>query len=34
LNTVANENYPAAYTQGITITVSSIAGARTLTYAQ
>ena len=34
LNTVANENYPAAYTQGITITVTSIAGARTLTYAQ
>ncbi len=34
LNTVANESYPTAYTQGITITVSSVAGARTLTYAQ
>jgi len=34
LNTVANESYPATYTQGITITVSGIAGVRTLTYAQ
>jgi type IV pilus assembly protein PilA len=34
LNTVANESYPGVYTQGITITVSNIAGARTLTYAQ
>jgi type IV pilus assembly protein PilA len=34
LNTVANETYPATYTQGIEITVIGIAGARTLTYAQ
>jgi type IV pilus assembly protein PilA len=33
LNTVANESYPAAYTQGITITISGIASARTITYA-
>ncbi|HWL17166.1 MAG TPA: prepilin-type N-terminal cleavage/methylation domain-containing protein [Opitutus sp.] len=34
LNTVANETYPLAYTQGETITVTGVAGARTLTYAQ
>jgi type IV pilus assembly protein PilA len=34
LNTVANETYPGTFTQGITITVTNIAGARTLTYAQ
>ena len=34
LNTVANETYPLTYTQGITITVTSIAGVRPLTYAQ
>lgn len=34
INTVANENYPIAYTQGMAITVTNIAGARTLTYAQ
>jgi type IV pilus assembly protein PilA len=34
LNTVANEVYPAAYTQGTTITVTGIGGARTLTYVQ
>ena len=34
LNTVANESYPLTYTQGIEITVTGIAGARTLTYAQ
>jgi type IV pilus assembly protein PilA len=34
LNTVANETYPASYVQGQTITVTGIAGARTLTYAQ
>jgi type IV pilus assembly protein PilA len=34
LNTVANESYPQTYTQGITITVTGIAGVRTLTYAQ
>ena len=33
LNLVANETYPAAYTQGIAITVAGIAGARTVTYA-
>jgi type IV pilus assembly protein PilA len=33
LNLVANETYPAAYTQGIAITVEGIAGARTVTYA-
>ncbi len=33
VNTVAGETYPAAYTQGVTITVSGIAGARTVTYA-
>ncbi len=34
LNTVANESYPATYTQGVAIVVSSIAGQRTLSYAQ
>jgi type IV pilus assembly protein PilA len=33
INTVAGETYPANYTQGITITVTGIAGARTVTYA-
>ena len=33
INTVAGEMYPANYTQGITITVTGIAGARTITYA-
>jgi type IV pilus assembly protein PilA len=33
LNTVANEAYPGNYTQGVTITVGSIAGQRTITYA-
>jgi type IV pilus assembly protein PilA len=33
LNTVASEGYPDAYTQGITITIAGIAGARTITYA-
>jgi len=33
LNTVASEIYPADYTQGVTITVSAIAGVRTVTYA-
>jgi type IV pilus assembly protein PilA len=32
LNTVANETYPADFTQGTTITVASIAGTRTITY--
>ncbi len=34
LNTVANESYPANFTQGVTITVTGVAGARTLTYVQ
>lgn len=33
LQTVAKENYPDWYTQGTTITVGNIAGARTVTYA-
>jgi type IV pilus assembly protein PilA len=33
LNTVASESYPDNYTQGVTITVEAIAGARTVTYA-
>ena len=32
LNTVAAETYPTAYTQGITITIESVAGLRTITY--
>lgn len=34
LNIVANETYPDEYTQGVPITVSGIAGARTVTYIQ
>ena len=34
LSTVANENYPYDYTQGVPIIVSGIAGTRTLTYMQ
>ena len=33
VNTVASETYPDGYTQGVTITISGIAGARTVTYA-
>jgi type IV pilus assembly protein PilA len=33
LNTVASETYPDNYTQGITITITGIANARTITYA-
>ncbi len=33
LNLVANETYPAAYTQGIAITIAGVAGVRTITYA-
>jgi type IV pilus assembly protein PilA len=33
INTVANESYPAGYSQGETITIGAIAGARTVTYA-
>ena len=32
LNLVANETYPTTFTQGTTITVSGVAGARTVTY--
>ena len=32
LNTVASESYPANYTQAITITISGVASARTITY--
>lgn len=32
LNTVAGETYPTDYTQGITITITGIGSARTLTY--
>ena len=33
LNLVANETYPTSYTQGVTITIAGVAGARTVTYA-
>jgi type IV pilus assembly protein PilA len=33
VNTVANETYPTGFTQGITITIGGVAGARTVTYA-
>ena len=33
LNLVASEVYPAAFTEGVTITVLGLAGARTITYA-
>jgi type IV pilus assembly protein PilA len=33
LNLVANETYPSGFTQGVTITVSGVAGQRTITYA-
>ncbi len=33
INTVANETYPTNYTQGITVTIAAVAGARTVTYA-
>jgi type IV pilus assembly protein PilA len=33
LNTVASETYPDGYTQGITITITGVANARTITYA-
>ncbi len=34
LNTVANESYPLTFQQGVPITVTDIAGARTITYIQ
>ena len=33
LNSVANESYPAGFTQGQTVTIASVAGVRTITYA-
>ena len=33
LNTVASETYPGGYTQGVTITITGVANARTITYA-
>ena len=33
LNLVAKETYPSSYTQGIAITIDSVAGVRTITYA-
>ena len=33
LNLVANESYPDTFTQGTTVTVAGVAGARTITYA-
>lgn len=33
LQTVAKETYPASYTQGVTITVTGVAGSRNVTYA-
>ena len=33
INTVAKESYPAGFSQGETITIGGIAGARTVTYA-
>src|ERR1019366_2978637 len=33
LNLVANETYPGGFTQGVTITIAGVAGARTITYA-
>ncbi len=33
LNTVASETYPTRYTRGMTITVTGVAGLRTITYA-
>ena len=32
LNTVASETYPTVYSQGVTITISNVANARTITY--
>jgi type IV pilus assembly protein PilA len=33
LNSVANESYPAGFSQGTTITITGVAGVRTITYA-
>lgn len=32
MNLVANESYPGAFTQGLAITVTGVAGSRTITY--
>ena len=32
LNPGANETYPAAFTQGVTVTVTGVGGLRTITY--
>jgi type IV pilus assembly protein PilA len=32
LNSVANETYPVGFTQGTTITITGVAGSRTITY--
>ena len=32
LNTVAKETYPSYFTQGVTVTIASVAGTRTITY--
>ncbi len=32
LNLVASESYPSGFTEGVTITVSGVAGQRTITY--
>jgi type IV pilus assembly protein PilA len=32
LNTVASEDYPTTFTQGVTITITNVAGIRTITY--
>src|SRR5476651_1271769 len=33
LNSVAKETYPVGFTQGVTVTITSVAGTRTITYA-
>jgi len=33
INTVAKETYPGGFTQGVTVTITGVAGARTITYA-
>jgi type IV pilus assembly protein PilA len=33
LSAIAGETYPSHYTQGVTITITGVAGARTITYA-
>jgi type IV pilus assembly protein PilA len=32
LNTIAKESYPAGFSQGTTITITNLAGTRTITY--